>query len=141
MAKRRFTDDTNGGRAKDKRTDGDGTIPFSEMRFVRIELTEAEKEEFRALMANEEFTSDFLDKAVRAGYKVSFSLDKNGGGVLCSIRAESRGLLDAGLILTGRGKTIAVAVAVCEYKSNYLADENGWLAAETRRGGSFDDVG
>jgi len=141
VAKRRFTDDTDGGRAKSKRAGSDGTIPFSEMRFVRLELSEAEKQDFRSLLAAEEFTSDFLDRVIRAGYKVSLGIDKNGGGFLCSIRAESRDLLDAGLILTGRGKTIATAVAVCEYKSNYLADENGWAAAETRRGGSFDDVG
>jgi len=141
MSKRRFTDDTAGGKRTDNRKDSGGTIPYTEMRFVRIELTETEKQDFRSLMAAEEFSGDFIDRVLLAGYKVTLSPDKNGGGFLCSIRAENRELLDAGLILTGRGKTVATAVAVCEYKSNYLADENGWLAAETRRGGSFDDVG
>lgn len=141
MAKRRFTDDTNGARPASNRKDVSGTIPYGEMRFVRIELTEAEKQEFRALLAAEEFSPDFTDRVLTAGYKVGLSVDKNGGGFLCSIRAEARELLDAGLILTGRGKTVAIAVAVCEYKSTYLADENGWLEAEIRRGGSYDDVG
>jgi len=141
MAKRRFTDDTNGGKLKNNRKDSGGNVPYSEMRFVRIELTEAEKQEFKALLAAAEFSGDFLDRVLVAGYKVTLGVDKNGGGFLCSIRAEDRELLDAGLILTGRGKTTTIAVAVCEYKSNYLADEHGWLEAETRRGGSHDDVG
>lgn len=141
MAKRRFTDDTNGARAKSNSKDVGQSIPFAQMRFVRIEVTEAEKEEFRTLLESEEFSGGFLDQCIEAGYKVTFSKDKNGRGTLCSVRAETTELLDAGLILTGRGKSSAVALAMCEYKSNYLADENGWLAAETRRGGFYDDVG
>lgn len=141
MTKRRFTDDTDGNRNNRRNTHTNGRIPFSEMRFVRIELTEAEKQEFKSLLAAEEFSGDFLDQCIKAGYKVTFDRDKNGGGVLCSVRCETTELLDSGLILTGRGKTAAVALAVCEYKSNYLADENGWASAETRRGSSYDDVG
>lgn len=141
MAKRRFTDDTNGGKRDDNRKDNSGTVPYGQMRFVRIELTEAEKQEFRALLAAQEFSWDFVDRVLLAGYKVTHSVDKNGGGFLCSIRAESTELLDAGLILTGRGKTVATAIAVCEYKFTYLAGDDGWLAAEVRRGGSYDDVG
>lgn len=141
MTKRRFTDDTDGQRNSRSSKDIGQQIPFNQMRFVRIELTEAEKQDFRALLAASEFSWAFLDKCIEAGYKVTFSRDKDNRGVLCSIRCETTGLLDSGLILTGRGGTVSTALAVAEYKTNYLADENGWLAAETRRGGSYDDVG
>lgn len=141
MAKRRFTDDTNGGR---KRASNGGTrerYSFAEMRFVRIELTEQEKQEFKQLLAANEFEPGFLDTCVKAHYNITFSQDKQGNGVLCSIRAEFKEMLDGGLILTGRGSSALTALAVCEYKSNYLADEDGWAAAEIRRGGSYDDIG
>jgi len=141
MAKRRFTDDTDGRSNDDRRSKRGGTVPFSEMRFVNLELSEKEKEEFRALLAADEFTGEFLDTCIKAGYKITYSADKNGGGVLCSIRCEAAGLLDSGLILTGRGKSARIALAVCEYKSAYLSDENGWAAAENARGRSQDDIG
>lgn len=138
--KRRFTDDTNGARPNRNSKDAGRSVPFGEMRFVRIELTEAEKKDFRALMEAEEFGWDFIDECIKAGYKVTFNLDKNGGGVLASVRCETTGLRDAGLILTGRGSTAAIALAVAEYKNGYLADDDGWLAAETRRTSDSDDV-
>lgn len=141
MAKRRFTDDTNGGRNSGRSRDVPERYSFSEMRFVRIELSEAEKGEFRQLLEAGEFNAGFLDECVSAGYYITIGKDKNGGGVLCCVRAEYKAMLDGGLILSGRGKDVFTASAVCEYKATYLADENGWLAAETRRGGSYSDIG
>jgi len=141
VAKRRFTSDTDGGKAAPRNSGGSERYSFAEMRFVRIELTESEKEEFRALLAAGEFDSGFLDLCIDANYSITINRDKNGGGVLVSIRAEHKNMLDGGLILSGRGKDVPTAVAVCEFKSTYLADENGWLAAETRRGGSASDIG
>jgi len=141
VAKRRFTSDTDGGKATSRNSGSSDRYSFSEMRFVRIELTTKEREEFHELLAQDEFDPRFLDLCLAARYNVSINRDKNGGGVLVSIRAEYKDMLDGGLILSGRGKDVFTAVAVCEYKSSYLADENGWLACETRRGGSATDIG
>lgn len=138
---RRFTDDTNGGKRQGTGTGDRERYSFHQMRFVRLELTEEEKQEFKSLLESEEFSWDFLNTCIEAGYGVSFGKDKRGGGHICTIRAEYKDMLDGGLNLSGRGKTAFIALAVCEYKSTYLADETGWLAAETRRGGSYDDVG
>jgi len=104
-------------------------------------VPEEEKAEFKSLMAADEFHPSFLDKCLAEGYDVTIGRDKRGNGILCCIRAELKELLDGGLILSGRGKDVLTAIAVCEYKATYLADENGWGEAETRRGGSYSDIG
>lgn len=141
MAKRRFTDDTDGNRNPRRVGTSDERYTYSDMRFVRIELNEVEKAEFKSLMAADEFSTKFLDRCLDAGYNVTIGRDKRGNGILCCIRAELKDMLDGGLILSGRGKDATTAIYVCEYKATYLADEAGWLAAETRRGGSYSDIG
>jgi len=141
MAKQRFTDDTNGGRKQPKLRGTDDRYSFAEMRFVRIELTKPEREEFHELLAAGEFSPGFLDACVASNYAVTFAQDKRGNGTLCCVRSELKADLNGGLILSGRGSSATVALAVCEFKSNYLADENGWAAAEDRRGGGYSDIG
>lgn len=141
MAKRRFDGNRNEIGGTRRAGNSSERYTYNEMRFVRIELTEEEKEEFRTLLAADEFHAAFLDTCLAAGYNVTVGTDKRGGGVLCCIRAELKELLDGGLILSGRGKDFLTALAVCEYKATYLADENGWLEAEVRRGGSYSDIG
>jgi len=141
MAKRRFTSDTDGGNNKGRSNNSEARYAYNEMRFVRIELSDDEKAEFKSLLEAGEFDPSFLDKCVDARYNITLSKDKRGNGSLCCVRAEYKDMLDGGLILSGRGKDITTAIAVCEYKATYLADENGWLEAEARRGGGYSDIG
>jgi len=141
MAKRRTDSDGNAIGGTRRASNVADKFSYGEMRFVNIELTAEEKEEFRKLLDANEFHPSFLDRCLAQNYTVTIGKDKRGNGILCSIRAEYKDMLDGGLILTGRGKDVLTAIAVCEYKNGYLADENGWLAAETARAGSYSDIG
>lgn len=123
---------------------GDGKpakVSFAEFRFVRIELTEREKDKFRELRDSGEFEPLDIDSWMQQGYKFSASYDPQYNSVVVSLSAQYRDMPNAGLILTGRGGSFASAVAVLEYKDKYLAGDDGWLAAETSRGGSYSDIG
>lgn len=116
-------------------------VPFASYRFVRIEFTEAEKVRFRELYAGGEFGEPPIDHWLDSGYKLSLSKDAKSGSVIASLTGQYSDMLNAGLVLTGRGGAAAVALAALEFKDSYLADETGWGAAEALRGGSYDDVG
>lgn len=123
--------------AKPKRT----KVDFSQFRFVRIEINEAEKQQFRALLESGEFDPIPLDEWLDRGYKLSISNDSQGSGILASITSVNSDAHDAGLVLTGRGRDAITALAVLCYKDRYLAGEEGWLACESRRGGQYSDIG
>lgn len=116
-------------------------VPFTAYRFIRIELTEPEKVEFRELLAGGEFEGDAVTDWVQQGYKFTVNYDHQHSTFLASLSGQYENMLNAGLVLTGRGSSAPVAVAVLEYKDRYLADETGWAACETSRGGSYSDIG
>lgn len=116
-------------------------VPFSEFRFVRIELTEQEKNSYRQLLESGEFDEIPLDEWLASSYKVSLSADGEGGGVVASITSVYSDSPNAGLVLTARGRSAVSALAVLTYKDRYLAGEDGWLACESGRGGSYSDIG
>lgn len=116
-------------------------VPFNEFRFVRIELTEPEKQEFRALLDSGEFDEIPLDGWIGRGFKISISPDDKGGGIIASLSATYSDSDNKGLVLTARGRDAITALAVLEYKDKYLAGEDGWGSCEDRRGGSYSDIG
>lgn len=118
-----------------------GKVGYSDFRFVRIELLDKEKEEFRSLLAAGEFDHVSVDDFIQEGYKVTFVGQDGGNTALCSISQPNDNHHNAGLILTGRGRDSATAVRVCYYKDKYLCDDGLWREAEARRGGQYDDVG
>lgn len=120
---------------------GSGKLSFDQYRFVRIELTEAEKVEFRSQLASGEFDGLDVDDWIERGNKLTLAGDKKGGGVLASLSQQNVSHPDAGLILTGRGGTVTIALAVLAYKDRHLAGDDGWKACEAQRGGSYDDIG
>lgn len=116
-------------------------VPYADFRFVRLELTEPEKEHFRSLLASGEFESLSLDDFLRDGYKVTLSNTGENGTIICSVSMPYANHHNAGLVLTGRGRDAATAAAVVTYKHNYLAQDTLWREAESRRGGSYSDIG
>lgn len=116
-------------------------VAYSDYRFVRIELTEADKERFRALLASGEFESLSVTDFVRDGYKVSFSEADSGHTIICSISQPYAQHHNAGLVLTGRGSDAETALAVVAYKHIYLCEDQLWRQAEDARGGSYSDIG
>ncbi len=124
-----------------KNTGQKSRVAFADYRFVRIELTEAEKVEFRSLLASGELEGMDIDAWLERGYKFTLTRDSKGGGVIASLSQQNVDSEDAGLILTGRGGDTVTAMAVLTYKDKYLAGDDGWKACEARRGGGYDDIG
>jgi len=118
-----------------------GRVAFADMRFVRIELLESEKDEFRALLDSGEFETVSIDNFIERGYKVTYTRDTRGGGALCTVSAGDADHPNAGLMLTGRGRDATVALAVVAFKDIYLCPDGLWRAAEDSRGGSYSDIG
>lgn len=116
-------------------------IPFGSTRFARIELTEAEKDDFNKLWAADEFTTPPFDEWARLGYKFSATPDERGGGIICTLSPIYTSCENAGLQLSARAGNFLKACAVLEYKDRYVAGEDGWLACENRRGGNSQDIG
>lgn len=118
-----------------------GKIPFSDFRFVRIELTEDEKQTFRALLDSGEFDGISPDDFVSQGCKVSFSAGDDAGTIICSVTCTDPTAVNAALVLTGRGRISTTALAVCMYKHIYLCSDGSWREGEARRGGGYSDIG
>lgn len=115
-------------------------VPFSSIRFVRIELSETERAEFKSLVESGEFEHLPLDVWCETGYKLSVSRDPNGNGCLATLTGQYTNMPNAGLVLSGRGRDAATAMAVLEFKDRYLCDDGGWSEAETARGGGYTDI-
>lgn len=128
------------GRGKRKSKES-GKVPFGDIRFVRIELLEHEKQEFRSLLAAGEFSELSADDFLESGYKVTFSNDPRSEGVICSVTALQAEHPNGGLVLTGRGRDSFTAMAAASFKDRYLCPDGLWRAAEDQRGGSYDDIG
>ena len=110
-------------------------------RFVGIELLAEEKQNFRSLLESGEFESLSPDDFIERGYKVTFTADKRGGGVICTLSAPDLDHPNNGLLLTGRGGDSTTALAVAAYKDIYLCPDGLWLEAEGRRRRDADDIG
>lgn len=116
-------------------------VAFADFRFVRIELLADEKEDFKALLAAGEFSDVTPDQFISEGYTVKFSAGDNGSTVICSISQPCADHPNAALVLTGRGRDTATALAVCVYKHTILATDGLWRECESRRGTAYDDIG
>lgn len=116
-------------------------VPFSDHRFLRIELTAAEKDEFRSLLANGEFDGKEYDDWCRAGHKLSVSFDFQHNTFTVSLTGQYVGMSNAGLVVTARGSTVATALAALQFKLDYIIGDDEWVATQDSRGGSYDDIG
>lgn len=126
---------------KGKSSGNPAKIPFGDMRFARIELTEQEKAEFRSLYDNGEFDPSFLSTLTDQGYTVKFGSDAKGSGKQCSVSFAVTGHPNSGWTLTGRASDDFKALAMVEFKHVYLCAGDPWQAIQDRRGGGYDDIG
>lgn len=110
-------------------------------RFVNIELTSSQKEEFKALLADGEFDDVSLDAWLLAGYKVTFSSGDGGKTVVCSVICGVVGDANYGYILTGRGGDSTTALRVAAYKDTYLCENGEWLTSPNLTAKSTGDIG
>lgn len=114
---------------------------FGEFRFVNIEFTTGEREDFKLQFQAGEFDGYTIDHWLQQGYKVSFSVGNAGTTRICAISCKEAGHPNAGLIITGRGTDTATALGAVSYKIGVLCTDGLWQEAADRRGGTVDDVG
>lgn len=110
-------------------------------RFVNIELTALQKEDFKTLLAQGEFDHVRIDDWTRLGYKVSFTTGDRGETSICSVVCGVEGDPNYGQILTGRGSDSTTALRVAAYKDTYLCEDGVWGTSPNLRGGTAGDIG
>lgn len=117
-------------------------VPFSEFRFVKIELTEAEKQAYKGYLDSGDLDNVPISAWVSAGYKLSVSRDFTGNCDVASLAGQYKGMDNAGCIITARGRDSETALRVLFYKVHYLVGEALWLQTESERGGGYStDIG
>lgn len=124
------------GKSKPKKK----VTPHAEFRFLNHSLSSDDKERLRALDIDVEYPlAEFLALA-GTGYKVGLSYDERGSCFVASLTDREKTSTFYNACLTGRGSTIAMAVASLLYRHNTLAQgEWGALAAvDSKAGIDFD---
>lgn len=126
------------------RKDGGGRgdrpkVPFGGFRFIRIELTETERDELRSVLEDGSTLPFDLDNLVRDGYTLKISCSDGDATVLASLSQCYRDHQNAGLVLTARGRNTATALSVLSYKLHTLIREDPWRQVEAERGGPYED--
>lgn len=130
-----------GGRGRDPKGGDKSAGGTTAFRFVNIELTAEQKEDFKALLAAGEFNEVCVDDWTRLGYKVSFTSGDAGKTSICSVVCGVEGDPNHGQILTGRGGDSTTALRVAAYKDTYLCEDGVWGTSPNLRGGAAGDIG
>lgn len=118
-----------------------GKVSFGDYGFARIELSAEDRERFGVWTEEQGVDGGAIDYLLEDGCKVSFSTDKHGGGVICSASQPDPKHENAGLVLTGRGGTAIVALAVLVYKDMVICGGESWRQGESEHGGGQPDIG
>jgi len=130
-------------RSKSKQSSSDKPVrvPFSELQFVNLELSSAEKTNFRELDDSGEFDDVDIESWILLGYKLSISYDFKNACCTASLTASYRNMVNSGLILSARAGSASAAIRVLAFKDKYLADDGLWQPAADRRRGTDSDIG
>jgi len=118
-----------------------GTASFGDYEFCRIELSAEDRESFSAWAEDSRIDTEAIDYLLAEGCKVSFSVDPNGGGIICSASQPILAHPNGGLILTGRGSTASIALAVLLYKDQVICKELEWARGAHERTLVRPDIG
>lgn len=116
-------------------------LSFGDFDFIRLEMSAQDKEDFFDWLQDQQIGAGTVDYLLADGCKVSFSVDPNGGGVLCSASQQSSEHENAGGILTGRGGDAITALAVVIYKDSVMAHGKPWRQAAHERSQSQPEIG
>lgn len=126
-------------RSKSTASEDKTPIAFNDYRFVKLDLSNDEKVDFRGQLESGDFEHIDAGYFLSQGYSVKLSPQDDGKTVLCTVVCSDSTHHNAGLLLTGRANDAATAIRVAAYKDGVICDNGNWLAAEyTRRGGPYD---
>lgn len=106
--------------------------------FVNIELSEAQKPLVRALASDPARLWDNLMTLVDAGYKLSVALDTYNNSYNVSMTCKNDRDKNKGRTLTGRGGSVAGAMASFWFKHDAIL-EGDWSGHDTRTGAKAAD--
>jgi hypothetical protein len=132
------------GRSKPTRAakgKGKAKLGFGDYWFVELELSTEDQERFLVWETEHTIGLDDLDYLLADGCKISFSVDPNGHGILCSASQQGSEHENAGGILTGRAGSATRAAAVLLYKDVVVCNSGSWAQARHERGQSRLDIG
>lgn len=132
------------GKSKDdkgRKSKSGGKVAFGDFHFANVELTAEHKSDFRESDFLGDVTVSDMDYLLTEGHSVRFSLDSNGGGILCSASHADSQHPNGGFILTGRGSDARTALAVLLYKDSVVCGALGWEGYSNQLTDIADDIG
>lgn len=114
--------------------EGNKGLAFGQYWFVKYELDVGEKDRVREMIGKQELTGTAIIDRMIDGYKFSANWTDGGTTMLASLTCVNPTHMNAGGVLTGRGKDFKRAIAVLEYKLIQLDLYPSWRDyTETRR--------
>lgn len=123
------------GNTKSKR------LAFGDYRFVRIDLSSEEKDDFHTRVGDGSFRPLGIAAYLSDGYSVKFSQADGGKTVVCTLTQTNVSHPNAGLSISGRGRDTETAFAVVAYKDIVVCNDGQWLQTEYERSGTSPDIG
>jgi len=107
--------------------------------FVNYDLRVEEKKILKKIMDDEpEKVFEWIEQCVADGYSITLKPDEYNDCVGCYVRHLDEKHINAGLILTGRGKTAFSAVAGALYRHGVLFEQE-WPKHRDRKGETDDE--
>lgn len=125
-----------------KRGSSSNTKPdYRDYRFVRLELSEQERRDVSDWELSDESLDAWLDELLSAGYSLKLSRGDDGKTIHATISCDNPDEPNAGLRLSGFGRSRAAALRSCAYKDTVICEYRTWREAESERGGQYRDIG
>lgn len=121
------------GRAK-PRNSKPPKLSFGDYRFIDVELTSDEKDDFRERLEEGSFVPLSVTDYLREGYTVKFSPRDGGKTVVCTLTCTDASHQNAGLSISGFAGDDATAFSLVSYKDVVICNNGQWLASENDRG-------
>lgn len=118
---------------------GYGRTSQPDVFFVNYDLRSEERKMLKSIIDNEpEKVFEWAEKLVDNRYSITLKWDEYNECVGCFIRALDEKSVNAGLILTGRGKSAFSALAGALYREGVLF-QHEWPRHQDRKGLTDDD--
>lgn len=106
--------------------------------FVNYDLTKDEQAQCKGWTLTLELLDNLVLGMVEQGYNITLNYDTRNSSYGCFIKCREAGMVNAGLILTGRGSTPLKAFKQAMFKHTAVYDGT-WGAYDTQNGNGLDD--
>lgn len=93
--------------------------------YINLNLSDEQKENFTSWFAGSS-PWERLETEVSSGVNISLKRDNKSGGFIASATQRSRGSVNAGLVVTARGRTASTAWGRCLFILAILSHNPSW---------------